>query len=74
MKHPLTSSQTIDRLGVPDRNQLSVARRTMQMSCVGALIMGGPNHKESIQIIYYFTRQQYKLPPDCTCPESQWKK
>jgi len=43
------------KLSLPDTHQLRIARRTMKLHCVGAAIMGGPNHFESASIIYRLT-------------------
>ena len=42
-------------LSVPEKHQLSIARKTLTMSDVGALIMGGPNKDEAREIIYRLT-------------------
>ena len=52
---------------IPEQHQLAIARKTMRLSCVGALVMGGPNHKESIAIIAKLTGRRLTLPEDCTC-------
>lgn len=44
-------------LSVPERHQLRIARDTLKMSEVGALILGGPNHAEAREIITRFTGQ-----------------
>ena len=56
---------------IPEQHQLAIARKTMRLSCVGAMIMGGPNHKESIIIIAKLTGRRLILPEDCTCKESK---
>lgn len=42
-------------LTVPEKHQLKIARRTLELSEVGALILGGPNHKEAREIIFRLT-------------------
>ena len=54
-------------LGVPERHQLKIARATMRMHCVGARIMGGPNHHESVRIIADLTGAIIGIDADCTC-------
>ena len=44
-------------LMVPEQHQLRIARSTLRMSEAGALIMGGPNHSESREIITRLTGQ-----------------
>ena len=43
------------KLSVPEQHQLKVARSTMRMHCVGARIMGGPDHLRSVNIIRNLT-------------------
>lgn len=43
------------KLSVPEKHQLRVARDTLKMSDVGALIMGGPTKSEACQIILKLT-------------------
>ncbi len=42
-------------LTVPERHQLKVARDTLKMSDVGALIMGGPSKADAREIILRLT-------------------
>ena len=42
-------------LSVPERHQLRIARDTLKMSDVGALIMGGPSKAEAKRIIARLT-------------------
>ena len=42
-------------LSVFDKHQLKIARSTLKMSDVGALIMGGPTKTEAVQIILRLT-------------------
>ena len=43
------------KLTVPQRHQLKVARDTLKMSDIGALIMGGPSKPEAREIIERLT-------------------
>jgi len=43
------------QLSVPERHQLKIARATLEMSDVGAMIMGGPNKEEARAIILKLT-------------------
>jgi len=43
------------KLSVPERHQLRIARKTLKMSDVGALIMGPPTKEEARQIIAKLT-------------------
>ena len=43
--------------------QYAIARRTMRLHCIGAQLMGGPNHREAARIL------GIKPPRGCTCPE-----
>jgi len=42
-------------LTVPQKHQLRIARKTLKMSDVGALVMGGPSKEESRRIIQELT-------------------
>ena len=46
---------TMKQLTVPEKHQLKVARDTLKMSDVGALIMGGPSKEEAKKIIFKLT-------------------
>jgi hypothetical protein len=50
-------------LSVPEKHQLRIARDTLKMSDVGALIMGGPTKSEARQIILKLTGRPAK--EDC---------
>ena len=56
------------KLNVPEQHQLKIARSTMRMHCVGARIMGGPDHLRAVNIIRNLTGKHVKLHNDCTCP------
>ena len=45
-------------LSVPERHQLKIARATLKMSDVGALIMGGPSKEEARKIIERLTARR----------------
>ena len=45
-------------LSVPEKHQLRVARATLKMSDVGALIMGGPNKEQAREIIRKLTGRE----------------
>ena len=38
-------------LSVPEKHQLKIARDTLKMSDVGAMIMGGPSKEQAREII-----------------------
>ena len=42
-------------------HQLKIARRTMELSCVGALILGGMDHTDAARLL------GRGIPDDCTC-------
>lgn len=48
------------KLTIPERHQLKIARDTMKMSDVGALIMGGPTKDEARGIIRRLTGRKPK--------------
>ena len=48
------------KLSVPEKHQLKIARDTMKMSDVGALIMGGPSKDEARAIILKLTGKPAK--------------
>jgi len=47
-------------LSVPEKHQLKVAKDTLKMSDVGAMIMGGPNKDEARKIIFNLTGKKAK--------------
>lgn len=42
-------------LTIPEQHQLKIARRTLELSDVGALVMGGPTKAEAREIIKKLT-------------------
>ncbi len=58
------------RLSVPDKHQLRIARSTMRMHCLGAAIMGGPNHVKAASIIKRLSGAIVRIDTDCTCEEA----
>jgi hypothetical protein len=44
---------------VPERHQLTIARKTLKMSDVGARVMGGPSKEEARQIIARLTGRKW---------------
>jgi hypothetical protein len=42
-------------LSVPERHQLRIARDTLKLSDVGAMIMGGMTKDEAVKVIYRLT-------------------
>ena len=48
------------KLTVPERHQLKIARSTLKMCDVGALVMGGPNKAEAREIIRLLTGRSPK--------------
>ena len=56
-------------LSVPERHRLKVARRTMEMNCTFARIMGGMNgHHEAANVIHELTGVIVGINFPCTCP------
>ncbi len=49
------------------KHQLRIAKATLKMHCVGALVMGGMNHPQAIAIIKEFTGKTNSRFSDCTC-------
>ena len=47
-------------LSVPEQHQLKIARRTLEMSDVGARIMGGMTKAEARQVILKLTGKKAK--------------
>jgi len=47
-------------LSVFEKHQLKIARRTLELSDVGALILGGPSKKEAKEIIKRLTGKEAK--------------
>lgn len=45
------------KLTVPEQHQLRIAKDTLRMSDVGAMIMGGPTKEEAREIIQRLTRE-----------------
>lgn len=43
------------KLSVPERHQLKIARKTLTLSDVGAVCMGGPSKEEARRIILDLT-------------------
>ena len=60
-------ARTVATLDVARRHQLRIARETMQMNCIGARVMGGPNHREAVKIIHELSGVFAGLAADCTC-------
>jgi len=54
-------------LTVPEKHQLAIAKASMKQSCVGVMVLGGPNHRECVKIIEKFTGRIVKVDSDCTC-------
>lgn len=48
------------KLTVPEKHQLKIAKATLNMSEIGARIMGGPNHEEAREIILRLTGKSAK--------------
>jgi hypothetical protein len=48
------------KLSVPERHQLKIARKTLTLSDVGAMCMGGPSKEESRRIIQDLTGKPAK--------------
>ena len=55
------------RLTVPETHQLKIAKKTMKMNCVGALVLGGPNHYEAANIIHELTGAIVAIDSPCSC-------
>lgn len=56
-------------LDVPSQHALKLARATMRMRCVGARIMGGPNHVEAVETIRRLTGAIVAVDAGCTCKQ-----
>jgi len=54
-------------LSVPDRHMLRISRQSMNMSCVGLRILGGPKHHQAASNIERLTGQIVGIASDCTC-------
>jgi len=52
-KRSYVLDETLRKLseGVPEEHQKKIALKTLKMSKAGALVMGGPNHAESVKIL-----------------------
>jgi hypothetical protein len=48
------------KLSVPERHQLKIARKTLTLSDVGAVCMGGPSKEEARRIIQDLTGRAAK--------------
>ncbi len=50
-------------------HQLAIARKTMTYHCAGALIMGGMNHYEAVEVFKMAGRHRKSIsvPVGCTC-------
>jgi hypothetical protein len=59
--------KTHNKLGNGETHQLKIARDSMKLSCIGCRCLGGPNHKESQEVILKLTNKLVKLDSDCTC-------
>lgn len=59
-----------EELSVPDRHQLAIAKKTLQMSDAGARIMGGMTKEEARAIIKKLTGKDAKEEPEDECMES----
>ena len=60
----INSLQTIGedkmKLTVPEQHQLKIARDTLKLSDIGALILGGPTKEQAKEIIIRLTRKGLK--------------
>lgn len=50
----------MNKLTVPQKHQLKIARQTLKLSDAGALIMGGPTKEEARRIIKTLTGKEAK--------------
>jgi len=48
------------KLSVPEKHQLRIAQKTLKMTDIGALIMGGPSKDEARRIILDLTGKPAK--------------
>ena len=55
-----TQKWTRRYLSVPEQHQLKIARRTLELSDVGAMILGGPTKAEAREIILKLTGRKPK--------------
>jgi hypothetical protein len=51
-------------LSISDQHQLKIARDTLKLSRVGAMLLGGPNHEQAIKIIERLTGKRVPMPED----------
>ncbi len=51
-------------------HQTKIAIKTMKLSCVGAKIMGGMNHREAVRFLNSTSFRAFILPASCTCEEA----
>ena len=48
-------------MNIPEKHQRKIARRTMELTCLGSRILGGMTHVEAARIL------GVPLPEHCTC-------
>lgn len=48
------------KLSVPEQHQLRIAERTLHLTDIGAMLMGGPSKEEAREIIFKLTGQRRK--------------
>ena len=52
---------------IPDKHALSIARKTMNLSCIGCLCMGGPDHYAAAETIHRLTGVFVNIEAGCSC-------
>lgn len=60
-------SRRVGALSTPERHQLRIAKRTLELTCIGAHIMGGMDHRQATETIHRLTGVVAGVGSDCTC-------
>jgi len=48
-------------LTVPEQHQRRIALQTLQFNQVGAIVMGGPDHRQAVQILRRFGHKDLEI-------------
>ena len=48
-------------LTVPEQHQRRIALQTLQFNQVGAIVMGGPDHRQAVQILRKFGHKDLEI-------------
>lgn len=54
-------------LSVPDKHALRIAKDSMNMNCAILGVMGGPNHREAVNVIHRLSGAIAGISFNCTC-------